>query len=487
LSNQPLSSFIYISNAPVILTLQGVVVTNVAYSGSLIYTDVTTSVITVTGCTFNNVSSTECLFALYGDASFSNTVFNNDSNNENDPICSYQNYANNMLTLNNVMFFNNTNGGNVYTENNCTVVNCSFVLTNCIGNVFYISGYSPLVATFTDCTFNQNLYGSAIYSSGDNLTMTVTNSQFINNTQAGGVYIDTNLGGTYTFINDTFMGNTNPNDGGAIYLGGVTSSYMSVINCIITNNSAYNSGGIYQDSGQIMISSSMINGNAGGGLYFNTLTNVIVTNSTIMNNIGGGGVQATCSSSSSLIQFYNVTITGNSGYSSGGVYFYNQNNLNVFTMTNCVLQNNTASGIYYPTTNDLYCNVYNISGTICQCLSAGYNFNDCNNCFSGLYGSSCNQACSCPAGDPCNSVTGICSTTSSKHSSTKHSSTKHSSTQHTSSEHSSTKHSSTKHSSTKHTSSEHSSTKHSGTISNNASASFLFVSLMILFALNLFI
>jgi len=453
-------------NAPVILTLQGVVATNVVYSLPLIYADSSTSMTTVTGCTFNNVSSQECLFSLYGDASFSNIVFNNDSNNLNDLICSYQNSANNMLTLNNVKFFNNTNGGNVYTENNCTVVSCSFVLTTCTYVTFRILAYSPLVATFTDCTFNQNMYGYGIESSGNNVTLTITNTQFINNTY-GCVSISTNLGGNYTFINDTFMGNTNPNVGGAINLGGVASSYMSVINCIITNNSAYNGGGIYQSNGQIMIDSTLINGNIAGGLYFNTLSNVTVTNSLIMNNVGGG-VHATCSSSSSSIQFYNVTITGNSGYSSGGVYFFNFNALNLFTMTNCVLQNNTAGGLNYPTTNDLYCNIYNVAGTICKCLYAGFDFNNCNNCFSGLYGSGCSMACICPAGEKCDSGvlgTGACSTTSS---------TKHSSTQHTSSKHSSTKHTSSKHSSTQHTSS-----KHSGTISNNASTSFLFVSLMI--------
>jgi len=233
------------------------------------------------------------------------------------------------------------------------------------------------------------------------------------------------------------------------------------------------------------ITSTQINNNIGGGFQLEDADSLTMSSSTVMNNMNSyyaGGIYAY----SSMVMLTNVNITGNSGSYAGGVYVGNDVGY-IFTMTNCVLQNNNATAVnYYPMNNELNCDFYGVIGTICSCPMAGLDFNqNCTNCFNNLYGSTCNMMCSCPEGKTCSSGllgTGLCSTSSSKHSS-EHSSMKHSSKH--SSEHSSKHNSehSSKHSS-KHSSMNHNSIKNDG-IHYTISATLLFCSVIISIVLKL--
>jgi CSLREA domain-containing protein len=101
--------------------------------------------------------------------------------------------------------------------------------------------------------------------------------------------------------------------------GGITNSgTLSIVNCIVTNNSAgANGGGVFSNN-TLTISSSTINDNSsdvqGGGLRF--LGTATITNSTISGNSAGntgGGISA-----SGTLTLTHVTISNNTASTSGG-------------------------------------------------------------------------------------------------------------------------------------------------------------------------
>jgi len=159
--------------------------------------------------------------------------------------------------------------------------------------------------------------------------------------------------------------------GGGIYLNGsgVTTTLQ---HCTITNNSAYSGsadargGGIYNNSGTIIISQCEIYSNSvlpslytefGGGLFLN-YGYPTISNSAIYSNNGGiqgGGVYA----------YYgthvvtNCTISNNSCSSYGGGLSFSYSPS--ITLTNCTIAENSASfnnGIYVGTTTGIGVYIY---------------------------------------------------------------------------------------------------------------------------------
>jgi len=167
---------------------------------------------------------------------------------------------------------------------------------------------------------------------------TITGNIITGNTadRGGGIYWD-NILGSSTISGNTITGNT------ASYGGGIeiNSAYPTVINNIISGNSAYSSGGgIYCYISSSTILGNTITGNTayshGGGIYcdeyFSTISGNTITGNTA--NYGGG-----------INWFFNYfstftgnTITGNTANYGGGMYNWSSD----LTITNTIFWSNRA-------------------------------------------------------------------------------------------------------------------------------------------------
>jgi len=376
---------------------------------------------------FNNVTSSDDTINAYGNTTIMNSVFMNSMLTSSSIVDSDYTSASNMIMLNNVNFTNNNVLYTVYSANPTTLMNCNFMKN--MGGVYlepYMDNYKIMVS---GCMFwmTMNSDGALYINSDDVMSMiTVMNSQFMNNTAVDGaalnIYSDDEAS-MVTVMNSQFMYNNATTSGTAIYLEGQSMdgvaanpySTINIMNCMINNN--YGGYALYLYDGWAMITGTMINNNMGGGFQFTDMDNVTMSGSTIMNNMGGlvaGGIYAEYEQDTSAIMLMNVNITGNTGASAGGIYFDNYANpTNSFTMTNCMLSGNMVTGVgstgLY---NELFCDNFNVAKTICAC-NPGFDFNqNCLNCFSDLYGTSCTKSCPvCSPGQSCNSGTlgtGLC-------------------------------------------------------------------------------
>lgn len=219
-----------------------------------------------------------------------------------------------------------------------------------------------------------NSDGGAIWNAGD---LTLTGSTVRDNispTKGGGIYnhfnTSTNQGGTLTVINSTIRNNTNlsgSEGGGGIHYSGYS---LSIQNSTVSNNEAYNGGGIFMSQPLIAnpsvstfsMTGSFVNNNrgtrTGGGLNINS-TVITVTDSTVSGNIltkprstspdlsgddGGGGMYLRCAAcylNSSSLTLTNITVSNNTTTGNGG-------GLRVVgsgwaaNITNAVISGNTA-------------------------------------------------------------------------------------------------------------------------------------------------
>jgi CSLREA domain-containing protein len=208
------------------------------------------------------------------------------------------------------------NNGGTLTLENCTLSGNS-VYHGANGGGIDNSG----TATLTNCTLSGNLVtqggGAAIYNQAGG-TLTLENSILSGNSAGGGGGgAISNYGGTATLINSTLSSNSANvqrefGNGGGIYNqaggtltlenstlssnsaiggngGGIYNSNFSaaatLINCTLSCNSAYAGGGIYNQTGTVMLENCTLSGNSardngsdaiGGGA---TLENTILANS----------------------------------------------------------------------------------------------------------------------------------------------------------------------------------------------------------------
>ncbi len=222
-------------------------------------------------------------------------------------------------------------GGLVYAQNAFTAINTTFTETTS-GDALYLLGTSKLsscvvsqaaqdgIDTSGDLTLESTVInGNAARGVANNYGVLTASNSTISNNGSFGV---SNLG-TATLTGGKITGNGDSgllNDGVVFSNGSVYSSSATLLNVVISGNSATNGAGIYNRFGRLEATNSEISANAatnaGGGIYTETQTNA--TNSALLNNctiagnvagLEGGGIAA--SSSDSLLVLYNTIVSMN--------------------------------------------------------------------------------------------------------------------------------------------------------------------------------
>jgi CSLREA domain-containing protein len=164
--------------------------------------------------------------------------------------------------------------------------------------------------------------GGAIYNVGG--TMVITNSILTGNTAANGGALNNaasaspSVPANLTLINCIISNNSSTSSGSAMQ--NFSTSFLHMRNTTVNNNTTSSTGiaGAFQANGTVTISNSTFSGNSapsgtGGGLYYNG-TSLIVTNSTFAFNscaVGGGGFHRT--GTGLTANFRNSIISNNSG------------------------------------------------------------------------------------------------------------------------------------------------------------------------------
>ena len=251
--------------------------------------------------------------------------------------------ANLSLTVTNVAFDSNTAsfGGAIENQGQLSITGSTFT-----GNTSTAGG---------SCGNG----GGAIQSStAANVTVTIANSTFTNNSTIGtcsGGAIRHN-GGIMTITNSTFTNNTASRSGGAIAAGAT----LNISGSTFTGNSAgasgvQSSGGAISQSGDMSISNTLFDGNSanadGGAIYTFFAGTRSITDSTIANNTAnsdgdttgnGGGLYIR--SDSGPVAVSRSTINGNAvsgnavnAGNGGGIHA-----LGPLTLTNSTVSGNTA-------------------------------------------------------------------------------------------------------------------------------------------------
>lgn len=244
------------------------------------------------------------------------------------------------------------------------------VVANGGGAIYRLGGKLTVIgSTFdgNDCPQSgQDVAGGAIYSNGVGETV-IVGSTFTNNTCSNGGAIG-NLGNGLTIVNSSVTGNKATGSGGNPGNGGngggisVDGQGKTVSLCGVTlsgNTGKAFGGGLFRVSYQkepTNINASTIDGNSipevsgqpsmAGGLYLQGTT-ATISATTISNNSakGAGGIFM---GPLSIVNFTNVTISGNVATSSlgGGLVLSDDPNNNPVsgTLLNCTIASNRAPG-----------------------------------------------------------------------------------------------------------------------------------------------
>jgi hypothetical protein len=205
---------------------------------------------------------------------------------------------------------------------------------------------------------NINVTGNSSGSNGGGInnesagTLTVTNGSFSGNSAPTGGGI--NNAGTATIQGGTFNGNNATGSSGT-GAGIDSTGKLTLINALVTNNSAGNAAGGIYNGGQMTVSGSTIDDNTGsyvaGGI--NNVGSMTVVNSTIAGNyayLGGGIYNGNYYGGSANLTLSNDTITSNfAAYGAGGgIYMatgtYSTTGASTLSMFNTLVAGNFASG-----------------------------------------------------------------------------------------------------------------------------------------------
>ena len=148
-------------------------------------------------------------------------------------------------TITNCVFQENSAslGGGLYIESSPTLTNCTFIANSAdAGGGIYNSGQQPeCKPVISDCVFYDNTVshnGGAMYNLGRYSEPTIMRSEFIRNSVsgAGGGAIRNNMGGSPTLINCLITDNSAATFGGAIRNS--NSGATKLTNCTLSRNSA---------------------------------------------------------------------------------------------------------------------------------------------------------------------------------------------------------------------------------------------------------
>ena len=291
-------------------------------------------------------------------------------------------------------FINNTcsQGGAITLHTNGTVFNCTFINNTAIGK--YGGAISTgldtadITVNIVNCTFegNQAPIGGAVQLKGNDIH--ITNCSFDNNSaiQGGACYIQ---GQRAIIENSNFTGNNAThnlrsevrpnstvngysNEGGAIYIGKISSSVTSdnakILNSNFNSNNATNGAGIYITGQSATIQDNNFDNNTateGAGVYIKGNSAQISDNNFTGNNVSGKGgavyIEGDYSKFTSN-NFNNNTareIEGNEGVGLGGAIYVTGNYTNTFgnTFTHNKARNGSAiytDGVNFTLENDKF-------------------------------------------------------------------------------------------------------------------------------------
>ena len=281
--------------------------------------------------------------------------------------------VNNFVVANST-FINNLAGlgGALGVHNDGTIFNCTFINNTatkiCGGGIYTGLDSDNIKVTIDQCYFegNQAPKGGAIQLKGNNIH--VVNSTFINNSaiQGGGCYIQ----GQNTIIeNSTFDGNKathnldprikpvttiNTEDGGAVYIGRVSSSTTSdnakIFNNTFSENNAVNGAGVFIEGKNTIIQNNTFDSNTatdGAGAYINGVNaniqgNIFEDNTAV--NGAGAYVKSSGAQSTTGAKVISNNFTGNNVTGKGGACYiegdYSRFTGNDFTYNNAIPQAN---------------------------------------------------------------------------------------------------------------------------------------------------
>ena len=274
-------------------------------------------------CTFRyNHCDSYCNGAVYIGAGSSNIEFDNCTFRDNNAKTGSTS-ANNRASHNNIKF---GKGGAIYlAENitNVTISNSEFVnnTANHYGGAIYVSTGCSVV-TIENCTFENNSAtfesSSTVYSAAQGGTI------HYNVGQGGAIYFD---GGceNVSLINSTFKNNVAPNYGGAIYFNGTIDNLL-INRSTFENNSAknYDGGAIYIPDGKTAtVDNSTFKynnaGRNGGSVYWGSESDFATTSSTFEGNSAKDGSTVYFATPVKKITIRDTCYYGNVNTGSGSV------------------------------------------------------------------------------------------------------------------------------------------------------------------------
>lgn len=207
-------------------------------------------------------------------------------------------------------------------------------IVNSYGSVL---SFFPWKGGFTEiliknCLFENNRayrMGGALFLFNGDVTVTIENSRFINNTasgsESGGGGAIFSITSSLNVTNTTFIGNSADGTGGAIHLiagGGSTFSNLTFV-----SNAAKYGGAISEDSARILYRDIKFIGNTafekGGAIYLkysgSIFQNITIVNNTALND-GGGIYTKSLGNISPSVHLENITIKDNNAISGSGIY-----------------------------------------------------------------------------------------------------------------------------------------------------------------------
>ena len=325
--------------------------------GNLIFTDTgrircESSSLTVTNCTFKDISTYSGAIFNYGNPSntknnkgyISNNTFIN-CTAESSLFYSYagaiSNYVEKVIIADNIFYENLVPeyGGAVYTSGNNTTVSGNIFFHNgaYYGGALYNSGYC---CNITNNTFTYNYayeLGGAINDEGENTS--ITHNIFKNNKAEEGAGAIYHTSCNTTIANNIFE-NNNADEGGAILSWGFNTNYL---NNTFKNNSATYGGAISNDGNASNITKNTFTNNKattiGGAIdnyenYTRYFGNTFINNSAPTGGaINGGHGSALSSKPLSNNNIINNTFTNNNASTGGAVRLYG--------ISNALINNNT--------------------------------------------------------------------------------------------------------------------------------------------------
>ncbi|MFD2036956.1 MBG domain-containing protein [Belliella marina] len=161
-------------------------------------------------------------------------------------------------------------------------------------------------------------YGGGLYIDGNGLT--VSRTAFSENLSFRGGGVVGIYNASADFLNSTFINNYSPTYGGGISLfpGGT----FSIVNGLIANNTAYNSGGGIGNSGTLNLTNTTLSGNtagsSGGGIFNYPGSTATLSNTILWGNTAGNQGDEIFTYSD---EFGNVTLTStNCLYPNNAIY-----------------------------------------------------------------------------------------------------------------------------------------------------------------------